>query len=450
MSQKKMTEELNRARAKARGEEYKPVKQRIPAIKEKMEKLKESLPPEAIHLSPAQEEIAKCTKRFRVVNCGRRFGKTTLSVLEIIAKAYATKEGSIAYIAPTIQQARDIAWQELKKRMEPITKKVNESRLEIEVNNQHKGVSKVSLRGWENVETLRGQKFHFLVIDEVASMRRFQEQWQEVLRPALTDFKGQVLFIGTPKGFNHFYELYTLEAENEDFKSFHFTSYDNPNIPHDEIDKARGEMTEDRFAQEYMADFRKMQGLVYKEFDRNKHISKWDPENISEVIAGVDFGYTNPSCILVIKKDYDGAYWVINEWYEKKKTNEQVLEMGQLFEKEYGVNVWYPDPAEPDRIQEMENRGFNIRDVSKDIPKGIDSVRELFKANRLHVHPRCKNLILELESYAYPEKKDMRNFDEKPIKENDHALDALRYALHNNTPVEFVNEDFGLYNSDFT
>ncbi|NCU42433.1 MAG: hypothetical protein EOM19_07000, partial [Candidatus Moranbacteria bacterium] len=218
-----------------------------------------------MNLTKAQAKIAKDTHRFRVVNCGRRFGKTTLAVEEIKAIA-VYQEARIAYIAPTYQQARDIAWQLLIKELKSIATKINESRLEIEVENLKKTKSLVQLRGWENIETLRGQAFDFLVIDEVASMRNFNNNWEEIIRPTLTDRKGQTLFISTPKGFNHFYDL--CNVQDKDYQFFHFTSYDNPHIPAEEIDKAKEEMTEDRFAQEYLADFRKTEGLVYKEFSR--------------------------------------------------------------------------------------------------------------------------------------------------------------------------------------
>src|SRR3990167_7035651 len=113
----------------------------------------------------------------------------------------------------------------------------------------------------------RGKKNDFIIPDEVASYRNFWTGWKEVLRPTLTDTQGEGLFLSTPKGYNHFYDLCNLELIDTDYKSFHYTTYDNPHIPVDEIEKAKKELTEDRFAQEYLADFRKTQGLVYKEFD---------------------------------------------------------------------------------------------------------------------------------------------------------------------------------------
>lgn len=348
--------------------------------------------------------------------------------MEMFALAFAKEDARVAYIAPTYQQARDIAWTELKKMCEPITISVNESRLEIKITNQHGGSSQMVLRGWEAVETLRGQLFDFLVLDEISSYRDFWGAWQEVLRPTLTDRRGQGLFISTPKGFNHFYHLFNLQNKDQDYRSFHFTTYDNPFIPKDEIAKAKLELTEDRFAQEYMADFRKTEGLVYKEFNRDRHLVDKVPEYANKVILGVDFGFTNPAAVLTIKKDDDARYFVTEEWYKRGQTDAQVADYVAALK----ANEVYPDPASASGVEELRRRGVNVRDVLKtsdSVRNGINTVRELFKSNRLFVHKDCVNLIMELETYAYPDKKPDHNEEEKPIKENDHALDALRYAL---------------------
>lgn len=274
-----------------------------------------------------------------------------------------------------------------------------------------------------------GQRFDFLVPDEVAMYRNFWMYWQEVLRPTLTDTRGEALFLSTPKGYNHFYDLFELEKTDPDFKSFHFTTYDNPHIPVDEIEAAKRQLTEDRFAQEYLADFRKVHGLVYKNFDRKKHVTTEIPKNRKERILGIDFGFTNPTAVLTIDKDQEGIYWITSEWYKPGKTNIEVIE----YSKPLGSNAVYPDPAEPDRIEEMRRHGLNVRDVSKDIEAGLSKVQELLRAGRIKVHASCVSTIAEFESYAYPDRKPDHNEPETPIKENDHAMDAVRYALFMNS-----------------
>lgn len=385
-----------------------------------------------IEFHEAQNHIAKDKHRFRVAVCGRRFGKTILACYELVGKACAKPDNNVAYIATTYAQARDLAWNELKKITLPVQVSVNEARhpFEIVVKTKGAGESKITLRGWESIETLRGMAFSFIVMDEVAMMKNFQLNWQEVVRPTLTDKMGEALFISTPKGFNHLFDLFHMEEKDTDFKSFRFTSYDNPYIRIEELEKAKKELTEDRFSQEYMADFRKTEGLVYKEFDREKHVTTEDMHNVIETCAGVDFGYTNPSCILKIQKNNDNHFLVREEWYKTGKTNQEIIE----YAKTIGATEFFPDPAEPDRIEEMLRAGLNVRDVNKDIAAGIDSVRNLLKQGKLTIHASCVNLISEFETYAFKPKITNQNEPEEPLKENDHGMDALRYALFMKAP----------------
>lgn len=387
-------------------------------------------------LTPLQSEIAKDRHRFRVLCVGRRGGKTTLAIEEIKGKAIG-KVSRIAYIAPTYQQARDIAWEQIKKELLPAIISINESRLEIKVRTIKVEESLIVLRGWESIETLRGQAFDFLVIDEVAMMRNFWSGWQEVLRPTLTDRRGEALFISTPLGFNHFYDLYNLQYEDESFASFHFTTYDNSHIPADEIEEAKKQLTEDRFAQEYLADFRKTEGLVYKEFNREIHV--FDPEKLDEVstsmlsepkyvISGIDFGFTNPAAVLTIKIDGSDTWWITDEFYKTGKTDTQVAEYAAA----QGFNYVFPDPENPSAIKELENKGVNVREVIKgkgSVEAGINKVREMLKAKKLKISKKCINAISEFESYCYPDSKNgERNESEAPIDAMNHALDALRYC----------------------
>lgn len=402
----------------------------------------------------AQANICDDRHRFRVVCCGRRFGKTSLAIYEMAGKAYGHPT-KVCYIAPTYQQARDIAWVELVKVLEPITTKKNETNLEIYVQTAPDkvtgkvGKSKIQLRGWESVDTLRGQAFDFLVIDEIASMRNWEENWNNVLRPTLTDTQGEVLFISTPKGFNHFYELYNKQSDpvaGKEYKSFHFTSYDNPHLKREELDKAKAEISEDQFAQEYLADFRKQEGLVYKEWDRSRHIYQGDiPRQVVADLAGVDFGFTNPAAVVEVKKDSDNHYWVCGLLYRTGMTDANVAD----YVKAKGFNLVYPDPENPAAIKELTDRNVNIREVTKgkdSVRNGISKVRELLKQGRLHVHDSCASLIEEFESYHYPDSRSGYNEYENPVKENDHSLDALRYVIMTDDPyVDEPDADFGLY-----
>lgn len=401
---------------------------------------------------PSQAAVTNCSKRFRVVCAGRRGGKTELAVYEMAGKAYAKGGRSVKYVAPTFQQARDIAWVKLVNVLKPIALKINETRLEITVQAADGGRSVVSLSGWENIDTLRGQAFDFVVIDEIASMRNWEANWSTIIRPTLTDRVGEAMFISTPKGFNHFYTLYNVANDpvrGADYASFHFTSYDNPHVSRAELDRARAELTEDQFAQEYMADFRKQEGLVYKEFDRKMHVYEGDvPRRVEFYMAGIDFGFTNPAAVCHVYKDSDAHYWLHEELYKTGMTDARVAD----YVRDQRFDFVFPDPENPAAVRELEERHVNVREVRKgrdSVVNGINRVRELLKRNRLHVNSRCVNAIMEFESYRYPDAKDGRNDRELPVKDDDHMMDSLRYCLMSDDSQIMEDVDFGLYSESF-
>ena len=377
-------------------------------------------------LTPSQKIIVKDSHRFRVIRCGRRFGKTTLAVKEIKGKAIYYKS-KIAYFANTYQQARDIAWEMLKRELQGAITNINESRLEVKVKTQTGEESIVQLRGWENVETARGQAFDLIILDEVANMKNFWINWQEVLRPTLTDTKGECIFISTPKGYNHFYDLCNQELTDNDYKTFHFTSYDNPFLPQDELETAKQTLPPERFEQEYMASFQKTQGLVYKEFSRDKHLYEVLPENEYEKLGGVDFGFKNPAGVLDIRY-FKERFYVEEEWYKRERTEEQIAD----YVSAYKFDEVYPDPENPSAIEVLRRKDINVREVIKgkdSVKSGINKVREAFITGKLMINKRCVNLISELEMYSYDDEKGDRNENENPVKANDHLADALRYVV---------------------
>ena len=383
-----------------------------------------------------QKTIALDQTRFKVICCGRRFGKTTLAIERIKHKALS-KPYKIAYIAPTYQQARDIAWEMLKKELQPIILNANESRLELTVRTQKNEESLIILRGWEAIETLRGQAFDFLVIDEVASMRNFWVGWQEVLRPTLTDTQGEVMFISTPKGFNHFYTLYHKQNEDKDFQSFHFTSYDNPYNKKEEIDKAQTELSDNQFAQEYLADFRKVEGLVYN-LDEREIIEPVDVSiKTEERIIGVDWGYRNPAAIVVLYLK-DKEWIVADEWKQAERTTAEIIQVLQNKLVEHRVRRIYCDSAEPDRIEECRRASLPVHEANKDVEGGISHIQNLFKEKRLKVCKNFKYIQEEFNTYQYAEGKDGKPNKEEPEKMNDHLLDALRYAIYSYKPIKKI------------
>lgn len=394
-----------------------------------------------LKLHKAQQKIAQSTKRYRFVRCGRRFGKTEFAIEDIVATA-VHNQGKVLYIAPTQTQARDIIWDKLKRRVEEFAIGINEQRLEIRVPNNKGDESLIVLGSWEKVENLRGNEFIHIVLDEVREMKKapgFFYYWKNTLKPTLLTTNGTADFLSTPNGFDHFYDLEQEALQSpEEWDVFHFTSHDNPFNPPEELEKLEKNEPEDVFAQEYMADYRKKQGLVYKEFNRERHIYQEANMDTAEILGGLDFGFRNPAAFLRIVKDRQGHYWITDEWYETEKTHDQIAE----YVYQTDVNKLYPDPASPEAIEVLRKKGVNCMEVVKgndSITAGINKIKALLKQGRLHIHSSCINLIWEFENYAYMEKRNNSNEPEAPIKENDHAMDSLRYVILMNDLTPHVN-----------
>ena len=214
-----------------------------------------------IELLPWQQEVWNDDRRFKIVAAGRRTGKSRLAAWMLIVNALQAERGHVFYVAPTQGQARDIMWQTLLELGHPVVASSHINNLQIKLING----STISLKGSDRPETMRGVSLKFLVMDEYADMK--PETFEQILRPALADQKGSALFIGTPMGRNHFYELYKYAEleDDETYRAWHFTSYNNPLLDKSEIDTAKKSMSSYAFRQEFMASFEARGSEMFKE-----------------------------------------------------------------------------------------------------------------------------------------------------------------------------------------
>ncbi len=208
-------------------------------------------------LHPAQAEIHKSPSRFRVVDAGRRFGKTRLGVMECIDAANKGKRAW--WVAPSYKISQ-IGWRPLRR----IAGRVPGSEVRLgDLSITMPSGGEVVVRSADNPDSLRGEGLDFVVLDECAFMK--QEAWSEALRPALSDRQGRALFISTPRGRNWFWDLYQRGISAEDgWQSFTFPTSANPYIPASEIEAARKELPEIIFRQEYLAEFVDSEGAVFR------------------------------------------------------------------------------------------------------------------------------------------------------------------------------------------
>ena len=215
-----------------------------------------------VTLHDAQMEIFTSPKRFKIASCGRRFGKSYLAAWVLIINALKSDSKDVFYVAPTFQQAKDILWSILKTIGKDVIKAAHENTATLTLINDRK----IYLKGSDRPDTLRGVGLAYVVMDEYASMK--QEVWEMILRPTLADIKGGALFIGTPAGKNHFYQLW-LDAQKEEYKkeweAFQFNSTDNPFLDPLEIEAARNTMSTQAFRQEFEATFETFSGGIFKE-----------------------------------------------------------------------------------------------------------------------------------------------------------------------------------------
>ena len=208
-----------------------------------------------------QQEVIVDPSRFKVICAGRRCGKSRLAAVTLLLKGLVCPKGSgVMYVAPTQGQARVIIWNVLTDLGKDVIASSHINNQEITLING----AVIYIRGADRPDTLRGVSLSYVVLDEYADMK--PSVWEQVIRASLSDRKGDAMFIGTPKGRNHFFDLYQLgKAENNEYKSWSFTTYDNELIDPEEIENAKKTLSSFAFKTEYMASFDNAGSDVFKE-----------------------------------------------------------------------------------------------------------------------------------------------------------------------------------------
>ena len=230
---------------------------------------------------PGQLEVHNSDARFKVLSAGRRWGKTRLGVNECIDAA--VKGGRAWWVSPTYKTS-EVGWRPLRQ----IARKIPGAEVRLgdrQVNLPGGGF--VAVRSADNPDSLRGEGLDFVVMDECAFMQR--EAWTEAIRPALSDRQGKALFISTPKGRNHFWELYQKGINGEEgWQSWTFPTISNPFIQASEIEAAKRDLPEMIFRQEYLAEFIDDSGGVFRRVQDAAVLEPQEPDANKQYVAGVD------------------------------------------------------------------------------------------------------------------------------------------------------------------
>jgi hypothetical protein len=261
---------------------------------------------ELLRLHTAQQTIIDSPARFKVLICGRRFGKTAVCIDTIVN--HLLNGRSCAYFAPTFRMASE-AWREVKRIMLPLISDgaENEWRLEMYTGGLFECWSLMS----STAETVRGRKYHYVVIDEAALIPS-SDLWHSAIRPLLTDYQGGALFASTPRGRNWLWELY-LQGQNPEYaewESWRYATGANPYIRAEEIEAAKQGMPERFFRQEYEAEFLDDGGVVFRNIQNvcmGEAEAAW--QSGQSYVFGVDWGKDKDfTCVSVMTKEGRQVY----------------------------------------------------------------------------------------------------------------------------------------------
>lgn len=393
-----------------------------------------------IRLSRAQLKVFRSSARFRIVNAGRRFGKTHLAAIELFTFAQNKPKSVSWYIAPTYRQAQQIMWRKLKDMIPAgyILAK-NETDLRIELRNG----SIIALRGSDNHDSLRGIGLDFVVFDEAAF--QVKEVWTEIIRPALSDRAGKALFISTPSGYNWFYDLYVAAKAREDWAVFQFTTIEGGNVPAAEVEAARAELDEKTFRQEYEASFEALTGRVYYAYDRDENAKRLEDNLSLPLLVGMDFNVNPMSAVFAIRVA-DQLHFIGELSIPNGNTDELAKAIQARFPKRT-IRV-HPDPTGNARKTSapvgqtdftiLRSSGFTVLAPSSPYPVAdkLNTVNAAFKSatgvRKVYIDPvRCPLLAKSFDGLTF---KPGTNEPDKSLG-LDHITDAAAYLILWELPI---------------
>ena len=386
-------------------------------------------------LLPWQIECWQDPSRFKVIAAGRRCGKSNFAIKQLLAHALEAPKGSaVLYVAPTLGQARQIAWDALLDQAGDLVKGSNINNLDITLTN---GI-KIHVRSGENPDSLRGLKCAFAVIDEAVFIK--EEVWTKIIRPALSDLKGEAIFISTPDGRNWFYDLFSLgqEGTDPDWKSWHLTTYDNPTIDRSEIEAAKRTLSSWAFKVEFESSFDTSGSGIFKE--------EWikygeEPTDGSYYIAFDLAGFADVSsantaakrrldrtAIAIVKVTNDGKWFVkkieCGRWNIEETANRILKNVREYQPIGVGAERGALKNAVLPYLQELmrkQNVFFSVQDLTHGNKKKTDRITWALQGRFEH-----GNIILNEDEDWEDLKEEILLFGAKDI--HDDLIDALSYV----------------------
>ena len=285
---------------------------------------------------------------------------------------------------------------------------------------------------------IEGMTIYWAWLDEVGMTARLL--WT-VVRSRVSLTGGQVLGTTTAHNLGWLYQEVYLRAylinnivqagnRDKDISVYTWRSIDNPYFPKEFYEAEKARLRPEEFARRYMGEFRKMEGLVY-DISAGQIIAPQEEliKKAKFIGAGIDWGYVSPAaipvCILL-----DDKWYIVGEWYEPGKTTAEIIQAAKEMQQKFHIGLFYPDPAEPDRIKECQDAGLPLGETKKDIKGGISQIQQLIKEEKFYVFNTCRNFIDEAENYHYPEGLEGKPFKDEPVAVYNHLMDGVRYVIN--------------------
>ena len=401
-----------------------------------------------INLTKPQYQVSTSDNRFRVLISGRRFGKTFLCITEMMKYASQVNK-TILYVAPTFKMAREIVWSKLKEMLHSFNwiDEINETNLQITIK---KTGSKISLKGCDNYDSLRGVGIDFLILDEFADID--EKAWTEVLRASVADTVGDVLMCGSPKGYGNWsYRMYLKGQQEKEWKSFQYTTLQGGMVSEEEIEQAKQDVDIRTFRQEFEGTFENYAGSVYYNFHPVENVKHKELDWTKPLHIGLDFN-VDPMSASVSQIDGDIIHFVDEIVIYSSNTDEMVEEIRNRYGSKMKIFL-YPDPACRQRktsaggrtdLTILQNAGFSVKCKLKHSPvrDRINAVNSRLKnANgkrHIFVNPSCKTILNGLQRQIYKENTNI------PDKEEgfDHMNDSIGYLTEIVKPLIAQSKPF--------
>jgi len=388
--------------------------------------------------------------RYAVLCCHRRFGKTVMMINHLIRSAMTNKNHNprLAYIAPTYSQAKKIAWDYLKYYTQKIPgTKWNESELRCDFING----ARISLLSSENPDSIRGIYLDYCVADEASQIN--QNLIDEVITPALSDRRGKLVLVSTPKGMNNiFYDYYQKAQHDDKWFLYKAKASETKIIDQEELDAALAVMGLAKFKQEFLCDFTgTSKGSIYgdlvNELEDNKRIGgvPYDPAHL--VNTAWDLGYTDATAIIFFQQINHNIH-IIDYYSNEKEALPHYAEYLKNKDYIYGNHYAPHDIEQTDfssgytRREVANNLGIRFRVVNRtSLEDGIHAVKMILPRCKID-SDKCSDLLIALRHYHRKYNDKERVYKLKPVRDfSSHPMDALRYLATGIQEQQITNKN---------